>query len=183
MASAASSARMWAMHVGHLVVGHVVEEPVGDVGVQLLEDVRFELGVAVHLVEDLLPLGVRQASSRRSAICAGFSLRTRRKPDLACMLAACPINGSNAFQSRHGCPPFDRIKPKNRAGRLVSRHDTTQPSPVCCSSMSQARTSSTSVTSMRRWPRMSSRSRTSPSRRSKPLRSTLALAMIHPLRR
>ncbi len=45
--------------VGHLFVGHVLEEPVGGVGVQLLEHVRLELGVGVHHVEDLLALLAR----------------------------------------------------------------------------------------------------------------------------
>ena len=54
--------------LGHLLVGHVVEEPVGDVGIELLEDVRFELGIAVHDVEDLLALlaGRRPRAGRRS---------------------------------------------------------------------------------------------------------------------
>ena len=42
--------------LGHLLVGHVLEEPVGDVGIELLEHVRLELGIGVHHVEDLLAL-------------------------------------------------------------------------------------------------------------------------------
>ncbi len=42
--------------VGYLGVGLVLEEPVGGLGVELLEHVRFELGVGVDHVEDLLAL-------------------------------------------------------------------------------------------------------------------------------
>ena len=41
MASAASSARHVRDHVGYLGVGLVLEEPVGSLGVELLEHVRF----------------------------------------------------------------------------------------------------------------------------------------------
>ena len=42
--------------LGDLCVGLVLEEPVGDVGVQLLEYICLELGVAVHDIEDLFSL-------------------------------------------------------------------------------------------------------------------------------
>ena len=165
--------------VGHLLVGLVLEEPVGDVGVELLEHVRFELGVGVHHVEDLLALlagGVLEQVGDLRRLEPAHPAESWPGP---ARWRVWPISGSNAFQSWQGCPPELRISPKSEAGRRVSRQDTTQPSSVCTSSMSQARTSSASATSISRCPRMSSRSSTSPSRRSKPRRSTLGLARTH----
>jgi hypothetical protein len=48
----------------------------------------------------------------------------------------CPINGSNAFQSRAAWPPACLIRPNNRAGRRVSSRASTHLVPVSSSSMS-----------------------------------------------
>ena len=42
--------------VGHLGIGLVPEQPIGEFGVELLEDIGFQLGVGMDDVEDLLAL-------------------------------------------------------------------------------------------------------------------------------
>ena len=126
------------------------------------------------------------ASSIRSAICAGFSRRTRPNGPRVTALPAWPISGSNLDQSRNTCPsgsPASRPGPRRRQGRRRGLRRVSTPSSTHCpsrnsSSRSAARTRCAVSTSISLCPSTSARSSTSPSRRSNRRRSIRALVSL-----